>query len=189
VTHRTYPLNDTQWRFGQVLRQPFDTPNVYDLPTVSEWLPATVPGNVRTDLLALGRIPDPYFAENYKDSLWVEAVDWWYRRDIQLEPLDPNQRAFLICEGIDYLSAIFVNGQEQTRHEGMFSRQTIEITEAFRQGNGQAEISVRLWGSSALPGHHLSPPWPCGSPGTGAFRISIRSKSLLLRRMASLWMS
>ena len=34
-----------------------------------------VPGNVRTDLLALGRIPDPFFGEQYQDSLWVEGVD------------------------------------------------------------------------------------------------------------------
>ena len=26
----------------------------------AEWLPATVPGGVHTDLLALGRIPDPF---------------------------------------------------------------------------------------------------------------------------------
>jgi beta-mannosidase len=160
-----FSLNDNIWLFSQVPRRPFTAPDVYDLPAVTEWLPATVPGNVRTDLLALGRIPDPFFGEQYQQSLWVEDVDWWYLRLIE-----PDQvlgathfqsalhlkfaRAFLVFEGIDYLSAIFVNGREMARHEGMFSPQIVEITEALRAG--PTEIAVRLWGSSALPKPQLT---------------------------------
>jgi beta-mannosidase len=155
VTRRTIDLTDDNWRFGQVPRCSFIARNVYDLHAATEWLPATVPGNVRTDLLALGHIPDPFFAEGYKESLWVEEVDWWYRRQLQIDTLAPDQRAFLVFEGIDYLSAIFVNGQEMARHEGMFSRQVVEITETLRQ-TGDVELAVRLWGSGALPQRHLS---------------------------------
>ncbi|GIK41423.1 MAG: hypothetical protein BroJett011_52560 [Chloroflexota bacterium] len=69
MTRFTLNLGDSSWSFGQVPRRPFAAPDVYDLPAVTEWLPATVPGNVRTDLLALGRIPYPFFAEQYKESL------------------------------------------------------------------------------------------------------------------------
>lgn len=31
-----------------------------------EWLPATVPGSVHTDLLVLGMIPDPFVGDNEK---------------------------------------------------------------------------------------------------------------------------
>lgn len=154
MAQHAYHLNDNQWTFGQVARQPFTAANVFDLPDVIDWLPATVPGNVRTDLLALGRIPDPFYAENYQKSLWVEDADWWYRREIQVDDLAAEQRAFLIFEGIDYLSAIFINGQEMARHEGMFSRQIIEITDALQ--NSPAEVAVRLWGSSALPRRKLN---------------------------------
>lgn len=154
MPRQTINLNDNHWRFGQVPRRPFTAADVNDLAAVTEWLPATIPGNVRTDLLALNRIPDPFFGEGYQDSLWVEAVDWWYRRRLQTAPLAPDQRAFLIFEGIDYLSAIFVNGQEMARHEGMFSRQIIEVTGALHPG--PAELAVRLWGSSALPRRHLT---------------------------------
>ncbi len=148
-------LCDNQWQFGQIPRQSFTAPDVYDLPAVTEWLPATVPGNVRTDLLALNRIPDPFFAEGYKESLWVEAVDWWYKRVIKIDSFTPAKRAFVIFNGIDYLSAIFVNGQEITRHEGMFSTQIVEIPEAA-QNDSFVEIAVRLWGSSALPRRQLN---------------------------------
>ena len=32
------------------------------------WLPARVPGGVHTDLMALGRIPDPFVADNEKQG-------------------------------------------------------------------------------------------------------------------------
>ncbi len=44
-----------------------------------EWLPASVPGGVHTDLLALGRIPDPFVADNEKRVQWVAESDWVYR--------------------------------------------------------------------------------------------------------------
>lgn len=155
MPRQTISLNDTAWQFGQVERQSFAASKLFDLPAVTEWLPATVPGNVRTDLLALGRIPDPFLAAGYRNSLWVEETDWWYHRTVQTGAFGPPQRAFLRFHGIDYLSAIFINRQEIARHEGMFSRQTLEITEALR--TGPVDIAVRLWGSSALPRRRLSP--------------------------------
>ena len=56
MTRRIINLSDNQWHFGQVPRRSFTAPDVYDLPAVTEWLPATVPGNVRTDLLALDQL-------------------------------------------------------------------------------------------------------------------------------------
>jgi beta-galactosidase/beta-glucuronidase len=42
----------------------------------AKWLPALVPGGVHTDLLALGRIPDPFFADNELRVQWVAESDW-----------------------------------------------------------------------------------------------------------------
>ena len=44
-----------------------------------EWLPASVPGGVHTDLLALDRIPDPFVGDNEKRVQWVAEADWEYR--------------------------------------------------------------------------------------------------------------
>ncbi len=153
-----YGLGDAGWQFGSVSRRPFDALNLDDRANVAEWLPAVVPGNVRADLLASERIPDPFFDDCYRASLWVEACDWWYRRWLDAS-IGPDQRAFLIFDGIDYLGAVFVNGQELGRHQGMFSRQVYEVTEALRDGArtpGGSELAVRLWGSGALPGRRLN---------------------------------
>ena len=44
-----------------------------------DWLPANVPGSVHTDLLASGRIPDPFVADNEKCVQWIAEFDWVYR--------------------------------------------------------------------------------------------------------------
>ena len=52
--------------------------------TLQDWLPATVPGVVHTDLIANNNIPDPFNGLNEEIVRWVEDVEWWYRRDFEL---------------------------------------------------------------------------------------------------------
>ena len=125
-----------------------------DFDRVDAWLPGTVPGTVQSDLLSLGHIPDPFLEDNLAACQWVEGLDWWYRAGLPLH-LDPGQHAFLEFDGIDTLSALFVDGQELGRHEGMFSRQTVEIPPALA-AKPEAELAVRLWGSDALPRYELT---------------------------------
>jgi beta-mannosidase len=51
-----------------------------------EWLPASVPGGVHTDLLALGRIPDPFVGDNEKRVQWVAEADWEYCCQFSVAP-------------------------------------------------------------------------------------------------------
>lgn len=142
-----------KWEFGQVPQIPFDAPRANDMTAVKLWRTAAAPGNVRLDLLAHGLIPDPFDHEQTEASAWVDGADWWYKTRVAL-PLQPGQRAFVRFHGIDYLSAIFVNGAEVSRHAGMFSRQTVELTDWLQ--DGACELAVRLWGSNALPQRRLT---------------------------------
>ncbi len=146
-------LHKFSWQFGPAPRRPFNAPDVFDLSAVDEWLPAAVPGNVRLDLLANHRIPNPRLGAQYRQSEWVNQVDWWYRAAFPCN-LQPGQRAFLRFHGLDYLAAVFVNEVELTRHSGMFSRLTVEITDLLAADG--CNLAVRLWGSEALPRRQLS---------------------------------
>lgn len=157
---RLVDLNGSDWQFGCVPQQPVSGKNANDYDQVAEWLPATVPGNVRADLLALGRISDPFYGLNNEASQWVDERDWWYRKAFSLQ-LDEGERAFLVFEGIDYISAVYLNGVELGRHEGMFSRQVYEITDLISRGvervaNPLYVVAVRIWGSAALPRPQLT---------------------------------
>lgn len=142
-----FSLNDSQWFIGAVAPQPFPAPN--DFARVEGWLPATVPGDVRLDLLNLNKIPDPFLGRNNDASQWIDDYDWWYRRDISLN-LKENTRAFLVFEGIDYQCAVYWDNIQLGAHVGMFSRQTYEIPNALLQ-NKTHRLSVRVSGGNQLP--------------------------------------
>ena len=145
LTRNTVDLGGTDWRFGHVAPQQLDA-RPDDRGEVQEWLPATVPGNVRSDLLALGHIEDPFFGTNNEASQWVDDFDWWYVRPLELDLIE-GERAFLCFEGIDYISAVYLDDMELGRHEGMFSRQMYEITGLLNPLGSQ--LAVRIWGSSS----------------------------------------
>lgn len=147
MARRFLSLNDSAWRVGSVPQKPFG--DVDDVGEVREWLSAKVPGDVRLDLLRAGKIPDPFVADNNEASQWIDARDWWYVRELDLE-VEKGERAFVIFEGIDYQSAVFVDGRQLGRHVGMFSRQCYELPRSSHQ------LGVRVWGADALPKMELS---------------------------------
>lgn len=155
--HTVTDLSTLDWQFGRAPRQPWRATadaNARDADRVTEWLPARVPGDVHSDLLALGRIPDPCQAGGLPASRWVEGVDWWYRARLPLA-IDPGQRAFIELDGVDTLSAVFVEERELGRREGMFSRHALEIPAELAR-RPAVELAVRIWGSDALPAFPLN---------------------------------
>lgn len=86
-----------------------------------EWLPANVPGGVHTDLMALGRISDPFAGDNEKRVRWVAEADWEYRRQFiaALELLN-QPHIWLVCDGLDTLATVSLNGHELGHTANMF---------------------------------------------------------------------
>lgn len=106
------------------------------------WLPATVPGCVHTDLLAAGKIPDPFFRDNEKLVQWVGETNWIYQRtfDVPAEILQ-YERVLLRCEGLDTLAVVKVNGHEMGRPNNMFRTWEFDAKPALQQGSNTIEIS------------------------------------------------
>src|SRR5690606_15180481 len=50
-----------------------------------DWLPASVPGTVHTDLLENDRIEDPYYRLNENKVQWIDKSDWEYRTTFKVE--------------------------------------------------------------------------------------------------------
>ena len=93
-----------------------------------EWLPANVPGGVHTDLLAIGRIPDPFVADNEKLVQWVAESDWVYRTSFTCtDELLSEEKVFLVCDGLDTLATVVLNGHELGRTDNMFRRYQWEV--------------------------------------------------------------
>ena len=78
----------------------------------NEWLPATVPGGVHTDLLTLGLIPDPFIGDNELDVMWVAEKDWTYRYTFNPDvSLFNDEKVFLVADGLDTLASVSLNGE------------------------------------------------------------------------------
>ncbi len=85
------------------------------------WLPATVPGGVHTDLLAAGRIPDPFVGDNEAHVAWVAERDWEYRTSFDAPAsLLAAGRVELVCDGLDTLATVELNGQPVGSADNMF---------------------------------------------------------------------
>lgn len=109
-----------------------------------EWLPAQVPGGVHTDLLAAGRIPDPFVADYERRVQWVAESDWIYRRTfIPDAELLSEERVFLVCDGLDTLAEVTLNGQSLGATDNMFRQYCWEVKPLLRQGENELVILFR----------------------------------------------
>ena len=110
-----------------------------------EWLPATVPGGVHTDLLASGKIPDPFVADNELKVMWVAETDWEYRRTFTVDAaLLAYQNIALVCEGLDTIADVYLNGTYVGHAENMFRRWEWNVKAFLREGENELRI---LFGS------------------------------------------
>ncbi len=107
----------------------------------AEWLSAQVPGCVHTSLLALGRIPDPFVADNELDVQWITECDWEYALTFQISSdLLAQEQVFLVCDGLDTLADVTFNGVPLGRAENMFRRYRWDVTEHLAEGDNLVHI-------------------------------------------------
>jgi beta-mannosidase len=132
-----------------------------------EWMPATVPGGVHTDLLALGEIPDPFVADYEKQVEWIGETSWEYRRtfNISADFLEEDKQ-FLVCDGLDTLAEVTLNGKVLGQTANMFRYWTWDVKGMLREGDNEINIlflapltfiaerqqGLKLWGGGDIPG-------------------------------------
>lgn len=105
------------------------------------WLPATVPGCIHTDLLAAGKIPNPFYRDNEQKVQWVGETNWIYRRSFEVSAADlAHDRVFLRCEGLDTFTTIRVNGRELARTDNMFRTWEFDAKPVLRPGTNIIEV-------------------------------------------------
>jgi beta-mannosidase len=107
-----------------------------------DWLPATVPGGVHTDLLANGLIPDPFSGDHEKRVQWVAQQDWEYRLRFQLDPgMKAMPQVWLVCDGLDTLAEISLNGELLGRTDNMFRQYRWDVKALLSDQDNELLIS------------------------------------------------
>jgi len=108
-----------------------------------ELLPAQVPGCVHTDLLAAGKIDDPFYRDNEDRIQWISDADWVYSRtfEVSAEMLSYDH-VLLRCEGLDTLATLTLNGRRVGRGENMFRTWEMNVRDALRRGENRLEVRL-----------------------------------------------
>jgi len=104
-------------------------------------VPAEVPGSVYHDLLAAGRIPDPFYRDNETEALKLMEYDFHYSRAFQAdgELLDCGA-VLLRCEGLDTLAAVYINGAEAGRADNMHRTWEFDVKDLLREGENNIAV-------------------------------------------------
>lgn len=117
----------SNWQFKQV--------------SESEWMTATVPGTVHTDLLANGKIEDPFYRLNEHDQQWIDKVDWEYQTSFDVsDELLAKDRVELLFEGLDTYAEVFMNGTSVLISDNMFRQYVIDCKELLQAGENTLRI-------------------------------------------------
>jgi beta-mannosidase len=112
------------------------------------WRKANVPGNVHTDLMALGLLGDPHLGQNEADMAWVEQKDWWYRKKFSLpQGILACPAVYLKADGLDTYATLRVNGRLVGSSQNSLVEHEWEIRRYLKSGSN--EILIRF-ASAAL---------------------------------------
>jgi beta-mannosidase len=106
------------------------------------WLPATVPGVVHSDLLSLGKIPDPFLEMNETEVQWVGECNWLYlgRFTWSSDDLREEDEAALCFGGLDTFATVWLNGRRILVSDNMFLPHRVPVQEYLRPGENELRI-------------------------------------------------
>jgi len=104
----------------------------------NDWMEAVVPGTVLTSLVKNKVYPDPYYGDVNKRSrhLIPDMADsgrgyyhYWYRTSFKIPQNFTQKRIHLKFNGINYKSAVWLNGKKIGNITGMFEEKDFDITD------------------------------------------------------------
>ena len=118
----------------------------------TEWLPATVPGCVHTDLLANKKIEDPFYRDNEKNLQWIGKTDWEYetRFNVSAEMLK-RRNLEIVFEGLDTYAEVFLNEKPILDADNMFRTWRVDVKDSLKQGENILRVKFRSPVNEILP--------------------------------------
>lgn len=110
----------------------------------NNWIPASVPGSVHTDLLKNGKIEDPFYRLYEHDLQWIDKTDWVYRTTIQADPsLRRKDHVELKFPGLDTYGEVYLNDSLVLVTNNMFREWGVECKDLLKAGDNELKVILR----------------------------------------------
>lgn len=109
-----------------------------------DWYSATVPGTILTSLVNDHVYPEPLYGENNRHEIIPESLNrtsYWYRTVVEIPRDYAGKHIWLNFDGINYSSAIWVNGAQVGTTRGAFIRGKFDISANVKPGK-EAVLAV-----------------------------------------------
>lgn len=105
------------------------------------WHSAHVPGSVYADLMADGTMPNPFWRENELDAFERMKKDYVYQRTFTVSEAQlAHAYVELVCEGLDTLAHVSLNGREIAFADNMHITWVWDVKEQLHTGENTLEI-------------------------------------------------
>ncbi len=105
------------------------------------WLPAIVPGTVASDLLREGKMKEPYYRDQQVEVFELFRRDYEYEREFTIsQELLAADRLELVCEGLDTIAEVRLNGRLLAKTMNMHRTYRFDIKAAASVGDNSLNI-------------------------------------------------
>lgn len=103
-----------------------------------------IPGTVLSGLLAAGKIKDPFYRTNEDATRALFWKDYVFTRTFDVdEELLAQQHIVLVCEGLDTLAEISINGTFLTKTDNMHRTWKFQAKKLLHPGKNEIQIVFR----------------------------------------------
>ncbi|MFI3294720.1 MAG: glycoside hydrolase family 2 protein [Rikenellaceae bacterium] len=128
----------------------------------SEWLPATVPGVVHTDLLDNKKIEEPFGGTAEPRLQWIEHETWEYQTTFTptAEVLAAEVKE-LVFEGLDTYSDVYLNDSLVLSSDNMFREWRLDVASLLKGGENSLRVVFHPAYDVAEP---MAEAWPVKLP-------------------------
>jgi len=107
----------------------------------SNWLPATVPGSVHTDLLANNIIEDPYYRLNEHNLQWIDKKDWEYSTSFNIDKsIIDHDIVEILFKGLDTYAKVYLNNHLILDADNMFMYWQVSCKDKLKIGENNLRI-------------------------------------------------
>lgn len=107
----------------------------------STTFPATVPGDLITDMQHANLIGDPLYELNFKSQVW-DSCTWTYTLNFTLAAdVAATKSRYLVLDGIKMVSDVFLNGVSLGYTSDQFLRYVLDVSSALHAGTNTLTVS------------------------------------------------